>query len=181
MIWWILLVRFKDRGRTHGWFLLSHISSFISHKGTYFISSKKMSSLHVLCSTLHHSLCLRPCDCDVGCFSVLASVSRCYPFCYLLGPPLGVLTVSPRPHTFSFHYSSLSVPIVSCMLSTVMALKHISSSMVWLPAHVILCLCLFSGMLTLPKAKLLHHFCRSYFHIPFFQLPYYLSYFDIKY
>lgn len=42
---------------------------------------------------------------------------------------------------------------------------------------------LFSGMLTLPKAKLLHLFNKKYFQIPFFffQLLYYLSYFDIKY
>lgn len=44
-----------------------------------------------------------------------------------------------------------------------------------------LSLSLFSGMLILPKAKLLHLFCTSFFHIPFFQLPYYFSYFDIKY
>lgn len=52
-----------------------------------------------------------------------------------------------------------------------------------LPLYVSLSLppSLFSGMLTLPKAKLLHLFHRKHFHIPFFQLLYYLSYFDIKY
>jgi len=120
-------------------FYLSHISLFISHKAIYYISSKKLCYLHVLCSTCHCCLCLRPCDRDIGCFFVPASVSPCYLFCCLLAPPLGVLMVSPRPHTFSFYYSSLA-STASCMLSTLMALKLSSSSVACLPAHVIVCL-----------------------------------------
>lgn len=65
------------------------------------------------------------------------------------------------------------------MLSTVTDLKHTSSSMVWLSTRVIP-LSLFLRMLTLPKAKLLYLFCRSYFHIPFFQLLYYIWYKILK-
>lgn len=159
-------------------FHLSHISPFLSHKAIYFISSKKMCSLHVLCSTLHHSLCLRPCDRDISCFFVPASVSRCYPY--------SSFWCSHSLSSCPYPFFSLLIPISSYSLLHAVhshgSRKHVSSS---IEPHLLLLfyvpLSLFSGMLILPKAKLLHLFCTSFFHIPFFQLLYYFSYFDIKY
>lgn len=111
--------------------------------------------------------------CHLQCLSVTYSVT-----------PLLLLLVFSWPLLVSipFHFITQppSAPTFSCMMSTVMALKHCSSSRVWLMLFYV-SLSLFSGMLTLPKAKLLHLFCRTYCHIPFFQLPHNLNFFDIEY